>query len=64
MKDADEKLGRRTKMFVPASAENRMNATHRLGEEEDFKSMERLTMHFWRLMLRTVARYIRKPKER
>jgi len=62
VKDADEKLGRRTKMFVPASAQNRMNATHRLGsdegDQERFKSMERWTMHFWRLMPRTVARYI------
>ena len=63
VKDADEKLGRRTKMWVPASGQNRINATERVasleeGDPERFKTMERWTMHFWRYMPRTCARYI------
>ena len=46
VKDADEKLGRRTKMWVPASGQNRINATERVaslqeGDPECFITIKR-----------------------
>jgi len=35
VKDADEKLGRRTKMWVPASGQNRINATERVASLQE-----------------------------
>jgi len=60
--DADEKKAFRSKMFGCASGQNRMNSAHRMSTPEEgdavwFKSMERWSMTFWKLMPRVLARY-------
>jgi len=62
VKDADDRLVKRTKMFTPGTGQNRCNAVERVSREaehaEMFKRMERWTMTFWALAPRTVTKYL------
>jgi len=62
VKDVDDRLVRRNKMFTPGTGQNRCNAVERVSKgtehAEMFKRMERWTMTFWALAPRTVTKYL------
>ena len=62
VKDADDKLGKRLKMMVPWSGQNRVGASYKVSLEADhsemFKVMQHWTMTFWSLSPRAVTKYL------
>ena len=58
--DADDKLGKRGKIFSPFTGQNRVHSSGRVATADPtrFFAMERWTMFFWSSMPRTATKYL------